>query len=178
MSIDELKEKIKNVFIEIGPKIHTKTSKFSTATIFSKLEKIAYDIKNYIPYYTGNDEFLVDFCIREEEEKEDSKFKKIPLACECEWNLDFKSIQYDFEKLLVLNADLKLMIFNSADKNKAEKDMKKLCSIISEFDSKSCGKFIFFSFVDKEASEQIGYFLFGEYDENSESKLKSCILES
>lgn len=175
MSTDELKEKIKNVFIEIGPEIHTRTRKVSTATIFSKLENMAYKIENYIPYYTGNDEFLVDFCIREEG---NGKFKKIPLACECEWNLDFKSIQYDFEKLLVLNADLKVMIFNSADKNKAEKDMKKLCSIINEFDSKSCGKFIFFSFVDKEASEQIGCFLFGEYDENSESKLKSCILES
>ena len=174
MNIDALKEKIKNVFVEIGPKIHTKTSKFSTATIFSKLEKMTYEMENYIPYYTGNDEFLVDFCIREEE---NGKFKKIPLACECEWNLGFKSIQYDFEKLLVLNTDLKVMIFNSADKNKAEKDMKKLCSIISDFDSKSCGKFIFFSFIDKEASEQIGYFLFGEYDENSGDKLKSCILK-
>jgi hypothetical protein len=41
----------------------------------------------------------------------------VSLILECEWNTSYKSIKYDFEKLLVCRADLKIMIFQSRQRN-------------------------------------------------------------
>jgi hypothetical protein len=41
----------------------------------------------------------------------------VSLILECEWNTSYKFIKYDFEKLLVCRADLKIMIFQSHRKN-------------------------------------------------------------
>jgi hypothetical protein len=40
-------------------------------------------------------------------------FTEMPLVIECEWDKDFKEIKSDFEKLLVVNAEHKLMICNA-----------------------------------------------------------------
>ena len=47
--------------------------------------------------------------------------ERLPLAVECEWNLNKKKgvfrgeIKYDFQKLVVTNAELRLMIFQIKD---------------------------------------------------------------
>lgn len=56
-------------------------------------------------------EWLYDMTWYKEEGKgEEARLIEVPLVVESEWNLDFKHIKYDFEKLLVANAIHRLMI--------------------------------------------------------------------
>jgi len=44
-----------------------------------------------------------------------SKFlHSVPLILECEWHTSYERIKYDFEKLLICKAELKIMIFQSS----------------------------------------------------------------
>jgi hypothetical protein len=56
-------------------------------------------------------EWLYDFVwYKEEGEKENARLIDVPLVLESEWNLKFEHIKYDFEKLLLANARLKVML--------------------------------------------------------------------
>lgn len=64
-------------------------------------------------------EWLYDLVWYKEEGEGDSKtLIDVPLVLESEWNILFPPIKYDFEKLLVANARLKVMICQSNNINK------------------------------------------------------------
>ena len=57
-------------------------------------------------------EFLVDLCwSRETIDNWMEDFSGLVLACEIEWNKDIESIIYDFQKLTVIDADIRLFVF-------------------------------------------------------------------
>jgi hypothetical protein len=53
--------------------------------------------------------------------EDDDFLHSVSLILECEWNTSYKLIKYDFEKLLVCRADLKIMIFQSRQKHLANR---------------------------------------------------------
>lgn len=64
-------------------------------------------------------EWLYDLVwYKEEGEGETARLIEIPLIMESEWNLHFDYIKYDFEKLLVSNAPLRLMICQCSEINR------------------------------------------------------------
>ncbi|HTE23665.1 hypothetical protein [Flavitalea sp.] len=74
---------------------------------------------------------------------EDSKNRliKIPLIVECEWNLRYDEIQYDFEKLLVGNAERRLMICQCPRKG-IEQLISNLVTAIDLFQENHGDKFL------------------------------------
>lgn len=60
-------------------------------------------------------EWLFDLVWYEEDEK--NRLVRIPLIVESEWNKDYRAIKYDFEKLLVGNAERRLMICQAYTEN-------------------------------------------------------------
>jgi hypothetical protein len=64
-------------------------------------------------------EWLFDLVWYKEEGKgENARLIEVPLVVESEWNLHFGHIKYDFEKLLVANAGLRLMICQARIENR------------------------------------------------------------
>lgn len=71
--------------------------------------------KRYLIYTSGfgteyNREWLFDLVwYKEEGAEHNARLIDVPLVVECEWNMAFKHIKFDFEKLLTSNARLRLM---------------------------------------------------------------------
>jgi hypothetical protein len=65
--------------------------------------------------YPNKDKFegqwLVDLCWAIEGENWQKDFKGLKLACEIEWSRNMDNILYDFQKLTVIDAEIRLMIF-------------------------------------------------------------------
>lgn len=60
---------------------------------------------------------------REEGEGPNARLVDVPMVAECEWNVGIGHIKYDFEKLLLANAPLRVMICQAtADTMQATKD--------------------------------------------------------
>ena len=67
---------------------------------------------NYTVYPNKKDgEWLVDLCWSIEGNDWKKDFRGIKLACEIEWDMNVDEIIYDFQKLTVLDADIRLFIF-------------------------------------------------------------------
>lgn len=65
-----------------------------------------------------NSEWLFDMVWYKEDEQK--RLIDVPLVVESEWSTNHKQIKFDFEKLLVANAEHKLMICQSYDHNKED----------------------------------------------------------
>ena len=83
----------------------------------------------------------------------------LPLVMECEWNprkkgvrgIPYSGIKYDFQKLLVSNADLRLMIFSVGGFNDLETLNLYFENVIANYKNLAEGsKFLFVAFFDKE----------------------------
>lgn len=67
-------------------------------------------------------EWLYDMVwYNEEGSGENARLINVPLVLESEWNLHFNFIKYDFEKLLVANSPLKVMICQCSEETKQER---------------------------------------------------------
>ena len=53
---------------------------------------------------------LVWYAYEKEEETGVERTTSVPLVMECEWNISLKDIALDFDKLLVANADLRVLV--------------------------------------------------------------------
>jgi len=56
-------------------------------------------------------EWLFDLCWANEGKNWQTDFKGLKLACEIEWSKNIDEIIYDFQKLTVIDTDIRLMIF-------------------------------------------------------------------
>lgn len=114
-----------------------------------------------------NREWLYDLVWYEDDQKKFYTIKKTLLTAESEWTYrrpkdtiddNYGAIKYDFQKLLLSNAELKLMIFRVSGKTK--QDIKqKLIELynyfnyaIDQYEQMESGEFLFIAFCDKEKS--------------------------
>jgi len=106
--------------------------KISTNTFFKNLSKVG---KNKLVHYHGkrggNGEWLWDFVLSSEKtgEKGWKKFSGLELVCESEWDADFDDLLMDFQKLMVVKANIKLFICQGCEKKKNNRlfiDLEKL----------------------------------------------------
>lgn len=99
-----------------------------TKGIKRKLYKLGYEY-GYTTCASGLDgdseaEWLYDVVwYKEDGEGQDARIIDVPMVAECEWNGGIGHIKYDFEKLLLANAPLKVMICRATvDTMQATKD--------------------------------------------------------
>lgn len=114
-----------------------------------------------------NREWLYDLVWYEDDQDKFYTIKKTLLTAESEWtyrrpkdNVDdnYGAIKYDFQKLLLSNAELKLMIFRVSGKTKQDIKQKLIDlynyfnNAIDKYEQMESGEFLFIAFCDKEKS--------------------------
>lgn len=110
-----------------------------------------------------NREWLYDLVWYEDDRNESYTIKKTLLVVESEWaykrskdKIDDKygAIKYDFQKLLLSNAELKLMIFRVSGntKQKLIELYNYFNNAIDKYEQMESGEFLFIAFCDKEKS--------------------------
>ncbi len=90
------------------------TSRGNWTSIFkAELRKLGKDcnFKVYPDKDINNKEWLLDLCWSKEGPNWKFEFKGIVLACEIEWERNLDEIISDFQKLTVIDADIRLFIF-------------------------------------------------------------------
>lgn len=112
-----------------------------------------------------NREWLYDLVWYEDAPKESYIMKNTLLVVESEWAYkrpkdddNYGAIKYDFQKLLLSNAELKLMIFRVSGKTKQDIKQKLIelynyfNNAIDKYEQMESGEFLFIAFCDKEKS--------------------------
>ena len=111
---------IKNEIKKSLQKVHNKnyqTRKEWTKAFKNSLKKLSENeifenkIKTYPNEEKNEGEWLVDLCWSNEGDDWKTDFKGLKLACEIEWNKDTEDLLYDFMKLTVIDAEIRLFIF-------------------------------------------------------------------
>jgi hypothetical protein len=122
MTNTELLKVIRTRFNEVQKGTAIKKQKGWTQAFFTALKEIGNQegfkvytspANNKISTREGGGEWLFDLCWSfEGTGKDDWKkdYKGLKLICECEWKMDADEIIYDFQKLAVGKAELKIMI--------------------------------------------------------------------
>ena len=114
-----------------------------------------------------NREWLYDLVWYEDDSNASYTIKKTLLTAESEWTHrrpkdkiddNYGAIKYDFQKLLLSNAELKLMIFRVSGKTKQDIKQKLIKlynyfnNTIDQYEQMERGEFLFIAFCDKEES--------------------------
>lgn len=112
-----LRKDIENVLIAFADEASAHQYKGDLSWTSGIMEKLAelgcetYDLHISTSAIDGYEKgWLYDMVWYEVEDDSENKLVRIPLVVESEWNISLRSIKYDFEKLLVANAGLRLMI--------------------------------------------------------------------
>ena len=86
---------------------------------------------------------------------EENRIERVILAMESEWDRSKGSIDYDFQKLMVVRADLRVMLFNTKKKEKWEEIISSLKEQVKKFSQSQDGdRYLFGGWIDeKEAFE-------------------------
>lgn len=95
-------------------KVHNREYKNKTdwTSVFKTSLKELGEKYKYNVYPNDKDgEWLVDLCWSSDGKDWEKDFKGLKLACEIEWSRDINEIIYDFQKLTVIDADIRLFIF-------------------------------------------------------------------
>ena len=104
--IRQLKIKLQEVHTKpySGKEIWTKAFKDCLRNYGTELKLKSYPNEKY-------GQWLFDFCWSKEEIDWKFQFEGLALACEIEWSKNINDIIYDFQKLTVIDADIRLFIF-------------------------------------------------------------------
>jgi hypothetical protein len=78
-------------------------------------------------------QWLFDMTWAKEWGKGKEFLRSLILAMECEWNRTDEELDWDFQKLLVVRADLRLFVFNQKDKDAIEEKMARFKKQISGY---------------------------------------------
>ena len=82
----------------------------------------------------------------------DELLHRIPLVAECEWPKKEQDVWDDFQKLLIIRADVRVMIFSANSRPEASKLVEELKQQIECFDSSQEGDtYLFASYVHTES---------------------------
>ena len=80
----------------------------------------------------------------------DELLHRIPLVAECEWPKKEQDVWDDFQKLLIIRAAVRVMIFSANSRSEASELVKELKKQIQYFDSSQEGDtYLFASYVEK-----------------------------
>lgn len=123
ITLENIIEKLEEAF-----KKSTEKRKESTRIFHNSLASLVENENNLVAYSSSIEnseklrsikkEFLVDFCLSIEPEYNESfnsitqNYSGLVLICESEWDLSEASVIYDFQKLAVIKAKYKLIVFN------------------------------------------------------------------
>jgi hypothetical protein len=77
----------------------------------------------------------------------------VPLVLESEWSLSFEEVKYDFEKLLVAKAQLRILVHQARTKAALEDVQRKLITLVSEFEGSTKGDRYLFAGWDYKTTE-------------------------
>lgn len=167
--VEELKNKWENSFLDDGKII--KSKKTRTENLFDLLTEFG-DRKRYKVYSHGlsdgfkknhkkfvNREWLFDLCWYSEVGHQ-YFLESIDLVVEAEWtnyrNKDkYGGIKYDFQKLLVVNMGLCLMVFEVTEKGR--KDLSKYFEKVYDIYKGNKTEFLFIAFSRKEKTFYYSY---------------------
>ena len=105
-------------------KVHNKKCKSQTEWT-AEFKKALYNLgkKKYKVYPDANKfegEWLFDLCWADEGKNWRTEFKGLKLACEIEWSRNIDDILHDFQKLTVVNSEIRLMIIQYNNKKEFE----------------------------------------------------------
>jgi hypothetical protein len=96
--------------------------------------------------FRRNGEWMFDLTWSKESRKNGYKFR-LPLVLESEW--DPKDIRWDFSKLLVARADLRVMVFWGHTKEKAENMLDDMLEQIGKYEGSAIGdRYMFIYWTD------------------------------
>ncbi len=111
----EVENKIINWFLSKGQIVHCKSNGESTKLIKDAIIDIGEEYKYLTcPSSCGtNTQFLYDLIWYSENTNADKTLHSIPLILESEWSFKYADIKYDFEKLLIVKAKIKIMVFQT-----------------------------------------------------------------
>lgn len=176
MTVDNLiatiKEGINKEFADFPnwPEPQKKSDGFFTDCIKEAIVAVGKDNKFDVRFSKGTErerinwEFLYDICFLKTSEKlpsdgsapgkgyfrEENTLKRIIMALECEWNSDDLEILYDFTKLLVCKADLRVMVCWRNKKSNPEVLLKMFSKAIENFEQgKKEDRYLICIFKDK-----------------------------
>ena len=120
-------KEIKRAFLKLG-------SKYGYETCSSGIEE------------SNNAEWLYDLVWYNNYET--NYIKNVFLVLECEWNIDFPSIKYDFEKLILAKAKYRVMIFQGRNEEKVKEVINDFKEIIKGCEMSVDGdKYLFEGYV-------------------------------
>lgn len=83
----------------------------------------------------------------------DNHLVSVPVVLECEWQLSFDAIKYDFEKLLVARAFLRVFVQQGRTKAAVDEVQRKLITLVSKFDGSARGDRYLFAGYDFKTTE-------------------------
>ena len=112
--------------------------------------------RDYTPYASqvreGEGEWMCDVVWWDTYRDPDQLLRSIPLAAECEWGNE-EAIWHDFQKLLIIRASVRVLIFCAKSRCEALKLQEELECQIRCFESSQEGdRYLFASYVDSEES--------------------------
>lgn len=122
----DILDEIKKRFNRVHEDSKAKSRKEWTGYFFDSLVDIG--IENGLKIYTHSSnkkipqnkgetiEWLFDLCWSNEGDKWIENYKGLKLICESEWNMNKEDVLYDFQKLAVGKAEIKIMIVQYDDK--------------------------------------------------------------
>ena len=113
---------------------------------FAKLVKRGYEVRASSSEEAHSGEWLYDVIWRK---MSGNKFLDVGLVLESEW--EPSGIEEDFQKLLLARAELRCMIFYSASKQSAKREIEDLINQVGEFSGSQSGdKYLFCAWLADE----------------------------
>lgn len=129
-----------------------RSNKHFTRTLFAALAKLGkelkYDVRMSSTSPHENWEYLFDVCFLETGRTgspgdgyftRDYPLRKLVLALESEWGTNVNEILYDFCKLLLVRAELKVLVFYQPNEEKIEEVISRIRNAINEYQDKQPG---------------------------------------
>jgi hypothetical protein len=98
-----------------------------------------------------DDEWLFDLVWYKNDK--DNHLVSVPLVLESEWSLSFEAVKYDFEKLLVAKAQLRILVHQARTKAAVDDAQRKLITLVSKFEGSTKGDRYLFAGYDFKTTE-------------------------
>lgn len=83
----------------------------------------------------------------------DNHLVSVSLVLECEWSLSFDAVKYDFEKLLVAKALLRVFVHEARTRAGIDEAQRRLITLVSKFEGSGKGDRYLFAGYDFKTTE-------------------------
>jgi hypothetical protein len=130
----------------------SKSNKVWTKAIKKRLGKLGLSKFNSSPCTSVKEKdfegaWLYDLVWYISKSSRDNTIKNIPLIVEIEWDMKFNGIRYDFDKLIIGRAELRVLIYQAKNKETIDKFNNELIKRIKSFKYSMKGdRYLFIAF--------------------------------